>query len=395
MFIEFSFRKSLLYLSLYKVIYYIRSIEITLTNKFLLFNSPILQTFLMAIGEIVGGILVYFFIDNGFKKHKKTKYFGIKLVKSKNQVRHDGWIKIIILIFVATFFDFEEFYILNYVLSKIRNISPSISNRFSMIKTIVASLLCTYCLGFKIGRHNKIILIAISIAFVLNFFFEIVYNLESDRFFDAFFMNILYSTFITFTDVIERYLGNADFSNPFGVLAAEGFIMLGITSIYAIGKDPFGQMKNLYEKYDAGNFSLLIFLLFLYIILSACLNVYKFHCNIFLSPVARTLTDYVFNPIYLIYSYFIENDFKYKGEQNISFFLLNELMSIIFIFLGFVYNEYIILFFCGLEHDTRYGIYKRAELLDASNDERNSLDDEDDFDDDIEDVDDNNDNNKK
>ena len=289
MFIKFSFRKSLLYLSIYKVIYYIRSIEINLTNKYLSFNSPILQTFLMATGEIVGGIFIYFFIDNGFKKHKKTKYFGIKLIKSKNHVRHDGWTKIIILVFVAAFLDFEEFYLLNYVLSKIKNISPSISNRFSMIKTIVASLLCTYCLGFKIGRHHKFILIAISIAFALNFLLEIVYNLETARFFDAFFLNILYSSFITFTDIIERYLGNVDFSNPFGVLAAEGFILLGITSIYAIGKDPFGQMKKFYQEYDAENFSLLIFLLFLYIILSACLNVYKLHCNIFLSPVARTL----------------------------------------------------------------------------------------------------------
>lgn len=395
MFIKFSFRKSLIYLSIYKVIYYIRGIEISLTNKYLSFNSPIVQTFLMATGEIVGGLLVYFFIHNGFKKHKKTKYFGIQLIKSKKKVRHDGWTKIIMLIFFATFFDFEEFYLLNSVLSKINNISPSISHRFSMIKTIVASLTCTYCLGFKIGRHHKFILIAISIAFVLNFSLEIIYNIESDKFFHAFFLNILYLMFITLLDIVERYLGDVDFSNPYGVLAAEGFILLGIASIYAIGKDPFGQMKKLYEEYDVRDFSLLIFLLFLYIILSACLNVYKLHCNVFLSPVARTLTDYLFNPIYLIYSYFIEDDFKYKGEQNISFFLLNELMSIIFIFLGFVYNEYIILFFCGLEHDTRYGIYKRSESPDASMDDRNSLDDDDDSDDDIEDGEDNNDNDKK
>ena len=394
MFIKFSFRKSLVYLSIYKIIYYIRSIEITLTNQFLSFNSPILQTFLMAIGEIVGGISVYFFIHNAFKKHKKTKYFGIQIIKNKFKRRHDRWPKIILLIFFATFFDFEEFYILNSVLSKIKNISPSISHRFSMIKTIVASLSCTYCLGFKIGRHQKFILIALSIAFVINFLMEFVYSIECDKFFGAFFLNILYLIFITLLDIVERYLGDVDFSNPYGVLAAEGCILLGITSFYAIGKDPFGQMKKLYEEYEASKFLLLIFLLVLYIILSACLNAYKIHCNVFLSPVARTLTDYLFNPIYLIYSYYVENDFIYKGEHNISFLLLNELMSIIFIFLGFVYNEYIILICCGLEHDTRYGIYKRSTLLDVSND-RNSLDEEEDLNDDENNEDNNNNDEKK
>ena len=42
---------------------------------------------------------------------------------------------------------------------------------------------------------------------------------------------------------------------------------------------------------DTGNFLLLIFMLFLYLLLTICLNVYKIHCNVFLSPVARTLTD--------------------------------------------------------------------------------------------------------
>ena len=280
MFIKFSFRKSLVYLSIYKIIYYIRSIEITLTNQFLSFNSPILQTFLMAIGEIVGGISVYFFIHSAFKKHKKTKYFGIQLIKTKIKRRHDGWTKIILLIFFATFFDFEEFYILNSVLSKIKNISPSISHRFSMIKTIVASLSCTYCLGFKIGRHQKFILIALSIAFVINFLIEFVYSIGNDIFFYTFFLNIFYLIYITLQDIVERYLGDVDFSNPYGILAAEGFMLLGITSIYAIGKDPFGQMKKLYEEYETGKFLLLIFLLVLYIILSACLNAYKIHCNV-------------------------------------------------------------------------------------------------------------------
>ena len=375
MFLRFAFRKSLLYLSIYKIIYYLRSIEITLTNKYLLFNSPILQTFLMAIGEIIGGIAVYLFIRKDFKKQNKRKYFGIQLVKNRaNEVRRDGWIKIIILLFFTAFFDFEEFYILNTVLSKITNVSTSINHRFSLITTLVSSLLCTYVLGFKIGRHQKFILISISIIFVVYFGIEVAFSPMDKKFFITFFLNITNLLFITFMDIVERYFGDVDFSNPFGVLAAEGAFLSAMTAIYAIGKDPFGQIKNLYEEYDTGKFVLLLFLLFLYIVLSAGLNVYKVHCNVFLSPVARSLTDYLFNPIYLIYSYFFENDFIYKGEQNITYFLLNEFISIVIIFLGFVYNEYIILSCCNLEHDTSHGIHKRSQLIGNSFDDREGSD---------------------
>ena len=97
--IKFAFRKSLIYLSVYKIIYYIRYIEITQVQKNLSFNAPLLQTFMMALGEIIGGTSVYFFINKAFKKKKSQniKYLGIKilLIKPKNEVRRDNWFKII------------------------------------------------------------------------------------------------------------------------------------------------------------------------------------------------------------------------------------------------------------------------------------------------------------
>ena len=226
---------------------------------------------------------------------------------------------------------------------------------------------------------------------------KVAYSTMDKKFFITFFLNIINLLFITFIDIVERYFGDNDFSNPFGVLAAEGAFLIVMTAFYAIGRDPFGQMKKLYEEYDTGKFILLLFLLFLYIILSAALNVYKVHCNVFLSPVARSLTDYLFNPIYLIYSYFFENDFMYKGKQNITYFLLNEFMSIVIIFLGFVYNEYIMLFCCGLEYDTIHGIHERSQLIGNSFDEREVFDEGVDVNDDEEqdDNEENEDNDKK
>ena len=48
-----------------------------------------------------------------------------------------------------------------------------------------------------------------------------------------------------------------------------------------------------------------------------------------------------------------------NGEKSITFFVLNEILSIFFLFFGFVYNEYAILLFCGLEQETKYGMHKR------------------------------------
>ena len=266
--------------------------------------------------------------------------------------------------------------------------STSINHRFSTITTIAASLLCTYVLKFKIRRHQKVILVLISIIFVINFLIEFAYSPKNVDFFKVFFLNVLNVLLITYMDIVERYLGDYDFPNPFGILAGEGIFVLILTDLYSIGKDPFGPMKLLYEEFDIGKY-VLIFLLFLYIILSAALNVYKLHCNVFFSPVARSLTDYLFNPIYLIYSYFVDEDFKYKGEQNLLFFLLNEFISFIVIILGFVYNEYIILSCCGLEHETTHHIGIRATLnyIPNPNHDDNNSDDEDSDDDNREDND--------
>lgn len=386
--IKFAFGKSLIYLSVYKIIYYLRYIEMTQVQKHFSFSAPLFQTYLMALGEIIGGISVYYFINKAFKKKKSKnlKYLGIRLrleMKSKDDVRRDSWIKIILLVFFNGFFDFTEFIILNSVVIKYTDMSTSINHRFSTITTIAASLLCTYVLKFKIRRHQKVILVLISIIFVINFLIEFAYSPKNADFFKVFFLNVLNVLLITYMDIVERYLGDYDFPNPFGILAGEGIFVLILTGLYSIGKYPFGPMELLYEEFDIGKYVLLIFLLFLYIILSAALNVYKLHCNVFFSPVARSLTDYLFNPIYLIYSYFVDEDFKYKGEQNLLFFLLNEFISFIIIFLGFVYNEYIIISCCGLEYDTTHHIGIRADInspLNPNQDDDSSSDEEDDDD---------------
>ena len=78
------------------------------------------------------------------------------------------------------------------------------------------------------------------------------------------------------------------------------------------------------------------------------------------SPTARALTDYFLNPLYLIYDFSLGNDFLKQNERNIPYFIINLIISIIISICGCVYNELLILFFCGFERDTHDQVSKRS-----------------------------------
>ena len=75
----------------------------------------------------------------------------------------------------------------------------------------------------------------------------------------------------------------------------------------------------------------------------------------------RSLFIYYFNPIYIIFSYYYNDDFVYKGEKNLLFFVINEILSLIFTILGFIYSGNIVIYCCRLEVDTIYDINIRAK----------------------------------
>ena len=71
---------------------------------------------------------------------------------------------------------------------------------------------------------------------------------------------------------------------------------------------------------------------------------------------ARSLMDYFLNPIFNIV-YFFEND---DFNKNYYFFVESEILSLIVDFFCCVHNEYIVIYYCGLDHDTRDAIDLRA-----------------------------------
>ena len=322
----------------------------------------------MVFGEFCGGLSIYIYQKQFLVENKTTNNrFKIELITTKSTMNPiDGQLKINILAFFASFFDFIEYLIVSYFIPRLASLSPTADQRLCNITTITSSLVCTYALRMKVGRHQVFSLIGLGlcsgIILITDIFFYAKVN-DLGNVIYAYLLVICHFVFLTFTDVIERYLAEYDFINPHKLLAVEGFYSLIICSFYSISQKPFSEMGNHMKNLSTGENILLIFLLFLFFAFSAGVNVYKILCNVLYSPMAKSLPAFTFNPIFIIYYFLYENDFQTNGNKNYHFFALNLILSVFIDFFAFIYNECFILFCCGLANGTHYGISQRSRKI--------------------------------
>ena len=351
--LKIRFRKNLVYLSVYYISWYIRKTIIIIIQTLFNLTPTYILLYLMNLGQIVGGLSLYIYQHSFHKQTNGTKFFRLELIYNEEEIKvADGPYKIILLIFFASYFDFMESILLNiYIHSIDPSISPTINVRIGCITTILSSLICTSALRFKIGKHHKVSLIFMSLCVLLTLILEIICEHNKTPiglFLFARFLVCFYLMGISFMDCIEKYLADANFINPFKIVMIEGIFELIMSSLFSIGKDPFNDIKKLYEENSSGKFIVLIFLLIFYFLFSGLINVYKIYCNIIYSPMTKSFIDYLMCPIFNIYYFIDANDF----QNNYFFFFASEILSLIIVFFGCVYNEYIILFCFGLEHNT-------------------------------------------
>ena len=367
--IQIKLRKNLLYLLAYYISWYLRKINgIIFINTFDYYPTYIFL-YLMTLGEIVGGLSIYLYQYYTLKQKKTIKFFGMKKIYGKEEVEQeeitvgDKKYKRAFLIFLASFFDFMEFIIANFHVPFFdKNISSTIDSRFGCISTIISSLICIYALRIRIVKHHKISLIFMSICLCVAFILEIIYRHDQINIGKLIISRILvccYLTSVSFTDCTEKYLVDVNFINPFKILMYEGIFVFIMALFLSIGKDPFKDIIIQYKTNNIGTFFLLLFFLFLHLVLSAFVNSYKIYCNVIYSPMARSLMDYFMGPFFIIYFFIKENDFN----KDYSYFFISLFLSLIVDFFSCVYNEYIIIFCCGLEHNTKDIIIERSSLL--------------------------------
>ena len=142
----------------------------------------------------------------------------------------------------------------------------------------------------------------------------------------------------------------------------EGIFGCILTSIYSIKEESFSKIISIYDEHNY-KFILLIVCLFLFFFFSGGRNAYRIITNKIYSPMTRTITDCFLDPLLITYYYYFEKDFSIRNEQNIIYFIINLIISIVIVFFGCVYNELFILFCCGLEHNTHYYVSLRALRL--------------------------------
>ena len=365
--IKLTLRRNSIYIIQLFIYYYLRRIDSEIIKHYFEFKDSLIFTLLMHLGEFFGGLASYIYQKTFLKNTKRTKEdIGGPILfpkKRKNMNRIDGKFKIYLLIFFAAYFDFLAYDITSFYVPKFAAISPTADLRLYSITTISSSLIFVYALKLKTGKHQFYSLLIISICLIITLIVEFIYQRQLTTFGNLFFayaLTILSLIMVTFTDTIEKYLTEFNFVNPFIILIIESIFGFILVMLNSLDKNPFIEIKNTYDNPDK-NFGLLIFLLFLHFAFSAGTNVYKILSNVLYSPMAKSVCIYILNPVFIIYSYFLGNDFQINGESNVVYLIINIILSIIIGFFGFVYNEFLVLFICGLEYETHYVISKRSQ----------------------------------
>ena len=263
---------------------------------------------------------------------------------------------VILLVFFAAYFNFYRF--IFYAFVKNTYINFTMDLKLTTIQIIISTIICIYAFEFKFKKHHKISLIIISIFLFLSISTDIIYILIYYKYklirvlMLQYFMSLFFYMGYSFNNCIEKYLVDYNYMNPFIILMLEGVFEFIMASISFIIMDPFSPFANI-----TGSLGLFIFLFILYTLLQVIVNIYRIYCNVIYSPMARSLVDYLLNPIINIYTFFALGDFYY----NVAYFIIIEIISIVISFFGCVFNEYIILYCFGLERETQDKIAERAK----------------------------------
>ena len=359
--IKIGIRHNLLYPFLSIIFYFTREVISIILSSYLEFKSSLLLTLIMFISEIIAGSIFYFnnFYFLSKNEGKRTKSSGIILIHSPSKMsRLDKTFKLYFLIFIAAYFQFISFKITTMYLTKSENISKSLDIRLRSILPLLIGVLSLFTLRLSIVKHQIFSLTIISICLIITIISESIieccYYLENiEEYLKHLLFVFIRAIIDAFVELSEKYLLEYNFINPFYIVMFEGFFGSIFISINSIETNPFKEIKE-YKKEDYK--VLLIICLIIYFFLSGGRNIYRISTNKIYSPMARSLTDAFLDPILIFYYYYSD----VEKHKNIFYFIANLILSIIVVFCVGVYNDFFVLYCCGLEHHTHYEISRRA-----------------------------------
>ena len=370
--IRFTSRPNIKYLVQLIIWSFIRDVETEIIDKIFVFDIDLIYTLLMFLGEFSFGAITYLYQKQFLEKklnENKSAGKSVKLI-TNNQIKiYDSKCKIYLLIFFASLFDFIEFILCTYLLIKFFKYSVSFQKRIGGILIILDAIFYRYLLKLQIFKHQIFSLIIISICLTIILITEFIFQdvdifLKYSDFILLIFFLLIYQFFNSLLDLTEKYLFEYDYFNPFKVLMLEGFFGFVLSFIYSIYINPIPSIIKCYYD-NSGKFVYLVLLLILYMILSGFKNAFRVLTNKIYSPMAATLAEYLYNPLYIILTLIVKNDFISNKKRNYFYFSINLFLTIIISFSGCIYNEFVILFCYELNYETHQEISLRAALIKA------------------------------
>ena len=365
--IRFTWRHNLIYPIQVLIWTFFRYVDIVLLEKIFNFSTTFLFTLLMFLGQFFTSLILYFYQKSFLEKkaHKKSKKV---LLYSKNEMKNpDSTIKLLLLIFFVSYFDFIQFLLYTVYIPKFQNFSGSLELRLGGILTILTAILCYYLLKFPIYKHQIFSIIIISICLFITIITEIFFQLANiSQNFGKFGIKFLYIIFVhffnTFFNITEKYILEYNYMHYFKVLILESVFGLLIILGYSFWDYSYiTELIQIYSEYSGSKLALFILLLVIYMIVCGGRNSFRIITNKLYSPMAISLIDYFLNPIYFTY-YYINGDFVSGEDQNLAYFLINFFLSIFISLCGCIYNEIFIVFLCGLESETHDQISYRSNI---------------------------------
>ena len=342
----------------------------------------------MFLGEFSAGLILYLYHKKFLKKPNKDqpyKYKKITLLQNQSYLTViDSNKKILFLVFNSAFFDFVQF-VLSLHTPQFVNLTGSIETRLGGFLTIFDALFYFYVLRFGIYRHQIFSLIIIGICLFIIIFSEFFFQDINIFFSYGELVLVIFLIFVVqfcsaMVDSIEKYLFEYNKLNQFLALMFEGIFGFILSFIYGLFNNPFKNVAEFKKNKSTSEFTILIFALILYLILSGGKNAFRVTTTRIYSPMTTTFMDYILNPFYMIYDFASGVDYLSEGKRNYAYFIINLILSFIISFFGCVYNEFLILFCFDLDRDTYNQISERSSLereLSILNENADDNDDED------------------
>ena len=365
MIVKFGNRRNLIYPLLLVIFIALRRIETKIfSKKEYKFNGTFFSASLIFLAKFIAGCMTYSYSLQEMKTSPQKEIMGMVLNEKKGKFQsRDGWPKIAILIFFASYFDFigtivRKLYIKNSEIKEIDTIEQSVRS----FQVVASAIFCKILLRIPFYRHQFFLLIIIGVCLFSIVLVDIICieNQWSNRII-SFGLTFFSCIGRALLDTIEKYLFEINFMNPFILLIFEGLINFIMTiSLFFFLKKPIIELNEIVDNiFIQHNFILVIIIIF-YIILTFFKNIYRVVTIKLFSPMTRALAESLLDPIIIVY-YTFDLGIKNKNYNFWVFFGVILICSIIMPFSSCVYNEFIILFCCGLEHETHIEITRRGD----------------------------------